>query len=419
MPVFEYKAKDEAGQEVVSQVEASSRYEALTLLRERGLTVLQLAGGEELSAQKQSFATRLLPRVAPRAGPRPWQRAPRVSVAEKAVFMRQLAISVTSGVPLREALESLAEDLESAGFRRVAQNVVVRLREGSAFSEAVSAHPSVFSTLFVALLRVAEESGSMPQTLEYLAQALERGERLARKIRSIMAYPAFVAGFMLLVCVVMTVVVVPRFQAIFKSSPTRLPALTEAVFSINRFLLDHIGAIAVGAVGLVIAFVLAARSPAGRRRLDALKLRLPLFGPCLQKMAVARFCRNFAIMIRGGVPVASAMEIAASVSGNTVIESALRRAHAEVLRGSAIAAALSTGVAFPRLLIRMVSVGETTGRLPEVMEKVSDAYEEQVESAVVMTTALFEPIIIVFFGMIVLTLVLAVYLPVFTAASRM
>lgn len=409
MPQFNYKAKDETGREVSAHIDATSRYEALNALRTRGLTVLDLwMDDNRITAQPLLRST-----------PKTRRRHARVAATELTVFMRQLAISVNAGVPLREALESIAEDLDNLGFRRVISDVVAQLREGHTFSESTASYPMVFPVLFVALLRVAEEAGSMPQTLEYLATALERSERLSRKIRSIMAYPAFVAGFMVIISSVMTLFVVPRFQAIFKNSPTRLPLLTEVVFGVNRFLLENIIYITIGMAVLTIMFVLYARTTAGRRQLDAIALRLPLFGVCLKKLSVARFCRNFAIMIRGGVPVVTAMEIASTLGGNLIIKEGLQRARQCILRGSAIAPALATEAAFPRLLIRMVSIGETTGHLPEVMDKVSDAYEEQVESSIVMATALFEPIIICVFGGVVLVLVLAVYMPVFTAASRM
>lgn len=409
MPMFQYKAKNVDGDDVSASIDAASRYEALDALRLRGLTVLDLWTPDSRSPALAGA----------RAAPRGRQARTRVAAAEKTVFMRQLAISVNAGVPLREALESIAEDIENTGFRRVINDVVAQLREGRTFSEATASFPTVFPVLFVALLRVAEEAGSMPQILEYLATALERSERLSRKIRSIMAYPAFVGGFMVIISSVMTIFVVPRFQSIFKNSPTRLPILTEVVFGLNSFILHHLVYIAAGIASLLILSVMYVRTPSGRRRFDALLLRLPLFGVCLKKLAVARFCRNFAIMIRGGVPVVTAMEIASSLGGNRVIEEGLERARQNILRGSAIAPALATEAAFPRLLIRMVSIGETTGHLPEVMDNVSDAYEEQVESAIVMATALFEPIIICVFGGVVLVLVLAVYLPVFTAASHM
>lgn len=410
MPKFNYKAKDKAGQNVVAAIDAPSRLDALATLRDVGLTVL------DLWTDSDPVFRPVLPERVARS--RLFQPSVRVSGGEKAVFMRQLSISVGAGMPLREALESIAEDLENPGFKRVVQNMVGQLREGRMFSEAAGGHPAVFSKLFVALLRVAEEAGSMPQTLEYLATALERGDKLARKIRSIVAYPVFVAGFFVLVCGIMTLVVLPKFQAIF-GAKSNLPTLTRVVFGANRFILDNILLIAIGLIGSVLLCVLYSRTEVGSLQVDTLKLRLPVIGPCVQKFAVARFCRNFAIMVRGGVPVASAMEIATGICGNKAMEKALVRVRERILCGSTIAGALGAEVVFPRLIVRMVGIGESSGKLPQVLDKVSDTYEDQVEGSITLATALFEPVIICFFGLFVLVLVLAIYMPVFTASRGM
>jgi type IV pilus assembly protein PilC len=409
MPTYHYTARDASGQPVEADLSAATRYDALSALRLRGLTVLDLHSEDEPHPA-------VLPAPSATRARRP---AARIRNSEKATFMRQLAIAVNAGMPLREALESIAEDVEHAAFRRVILQVVANLREGRTFSAAAALYPSVFPALFVALLRVAEEAGSMPQTLDYLATALERGERLSRKIRSILAYPVFIAVFFLLVCGVMTLFVVPRFQAIFATGGAHLPALTRFVFGLNRFILDNLVLLLGAAGGLAAALVLLARTPAGRLRLDAFWLRLPGVGPCIQKFAVARFSRHFAIMARGGVPVASGLEIAAATCGNLAMERALLRARDSIVRGSTIAAALAAENAFPRLIVRMVGIGEASGKLPGVLDKVADTYEDQVEGSITLAMSLFEPIIICVFGMIVLVLVLAIYLPVFTAASHM
>lgn len=410
MPTYAYQARDESGQAVSASIVAATRYDALAALRPRGLTVLSLRTDEAEPAVREEPS----PTGAVRT-----RSVTRVPAAQKTVFMRQLAISVNSGMPLREALESIAEDLEHPGFQRVIRDVVAKLREGRLFSEAAAAHPAVFPTLFVALLKVAEEAGSMPQTLEYLATALERGDKLSRKIRSVLAYPVFVASFFALVCGVMTFAVVPRFQSIFASGSSRLPLLTRIVFGVNRYLLDHCIVLLAGVGALVVLAILAVRSRAGRMRLDTLCLRLPIAGECIQKFAVARFCRHFAIMLQGGVPVTTAMEIASSICGNLVMERALLSTRARVMSGSGIAAALASERVFPRLIVRMVGIGEASGKLPGVLDKVADTYENQVEGAITMAMSLVEPIIICFFGVVVLVLVLAIYMPVFTAASHM
>jgi type IV pilus assembly protein PilC len=217
----------------------------------------------------------------------------------------------------------------------------------------------------------------------------------------------------------MTLFVLPQFEEIFSSFGSGLPKLTLAVFGINQFILDNLVAILVGIGIALAAYSLFKRTTRGRLTVDGWKLKLPFFGSLIRKVAVARFCRNLAIMLRGGVPVAGAMEITAGVCGNMMLERSLLATRERVIAGANISAALEREGDFPALLIRMVNVGESSGRLPEVLDKVADTFEGQVEGSIMTATALFEPIIICVFGFVILVLVLAIYWPVFTAASGM
>ncbi len=262
------------------------------------------------------------------------------------------------------------------------------------------------------------ESGSLPETLERLASSLERSERLISKIRSITAYPIFVAVFFVIVCLVMTLFVLPKFEAVFKSYKAGLPTLTRVVFGLNRFVLNNLPVIALVVLGVCVAVSLWIRTAPGRRWLDRAKLRVPFFGACLRKYAVARFARNLAILLRGGVPVATGMEMAAATCDNSALEASLLAARNRILDGNSISGSLEQDPTFPRMLVRMVGVGESTGRLPEVLDRLADMYEQQVEASILVATAMFEPVIICFFGIVILVLVLAVYIPVFTVAQK-
>jgi type IV pilus assembly protein PilC len=407
MAVFVYTARDRDGNSVEDSLRANHRYEALAELRNMGLTVVDLHEVEVASATKQA-----------KSGGAPRKRssmfAPRVKASEMAIFCRQLAISVTAGVALRDALESIVDDLENMTLRATLADVVDQLHEGSAFSAAIAKYPKIFDDLFVALIRAAEESGSMATTLSHLSVSLERRERLIRKIRGITAYPLFIGAFFTLICGVMTLFVLPKFEDALAGIGGTLPPLTRMVFGVNRFMLDNFPLIFLGVVSLVAGFILFRRTPGGRGNLDRLKLKLPLFGPCLKKVGIARFCQNLAIMVNGGVSITQAIEIAADICGNTVLRSALLNARERIIAGSDISSSLGNERVFPNLVIRMVSVGEASGRLPEVLEQVSSAYEDQVEGDIVLVTALLEPVLICFFGAFILILVLAIYLPVFT-----
>lgn len=254
----------------------------------------------------------------------------------------------------------------------------------------------------------------MATTLAHLSDSMERRERLIRKIKGITAYPVFIGAFFILICGIMTIFVLPKFEESLKGIGGQLPALTRIVFGVNRFMLDNLPAIFVTMMGLIAAFILFRRTPGGRVHLDRVKLKVPLFGPCLKKISIARFCQNLAIMVNGGVPITQAIEIAADICGNSILRSALLNARERIIAGSDISASLEQERVFPALVTRMVSVGEASGRLPDVLEQVSSAYEDQVEGDIMIVTALMEPVLICFFGAFILILVLAIYLPVFT-----
>ena len=411
MSAFLYVAKDEKGNVVRASLDAVSRIEALASLQQRGLTVVDLHG-QDVARESTSKQT-------VRKSGRWFQiRGLGVSTSDMSVFCRQLAISVSSGVPLRDSLESIGEDLDHPTLRWTLSRVINDLHDGTPFSEALAKHGKVFSSLFVSLIRSAEESGSMPQTLEELARYLERSDRLERKIKSITAYPIFIAVFFCIVCVVMTLWVLPEFQEIFEGFDAELPPLTTVVFGINEFIINYFWFMAAGALAAVAAAVLLGRTPRGRLWLDGMKLRMPLFGSWIRKFAVARFCRNMAMMLKGGVPITTALEITSSVSGNKVLEQSLLRARDRIISGSPISESLQADPEFPRLLVRMAAVGEESGRLPHVLEKLSEVYEDQVEGAILVAMALFEPLMIVLFGVVVCVLILAIYMPVFSVSTN-
>lgn len=411
MQTFEFVARNSAGSVVRATIEAADRTDAMTQLRAQGYLVVEVVAKGDTAATRVGAA-------GPVTSRRRWiQLEKPITISDKAVFCRQLAITVNAGMPLRDALESIANDMDHPTFRKVLQDVVRRLHEGETFSHAIAQHPDHFNTLFVALIRAAEESGSLPETLEQLATYMERNEKLVKKIRSVTSYPLFIFIFFILVCVVMTTFVLPKFMASFKGFDVPLPKLTRTVFGANQFLIDHwpwfLGALALP----FVVVVLMRRSPTGRRRLDKFVLRLPLFGICIREFALARFCRNLSIMLRGGVGVTTAMDITSAVSGNSVIVESLQRAKERIVNGERIAASLARDPEIPRLVIRMVGVGEESGRLPEVLEKIAGMYEEYVENRIVTATSLFEPIVICLFGGVVLLLVMAIYLPIFTVAQ--
>jgi type IV pilus assembly protein PilC len=409
MPLYRYTARDNKGKSLKGDVEAATKYEALSQIYARGFTVVEM--DEMQGAAARQVAARL-PAVKPTKG----FMAGKIALTEKAIFCRQLSISVSSGVSLREAVETIMTDQDNASFRAVLKRVLQGLDDGLPFSQAIGREGRVFDRLFIALIRAAEESGSMTETLGYLAMALEKSDRLARKVRSIMAYPIFIGAFFVIIITIMTLFILPRFQEIFLNFGGKLPLLTRVVLEGNKFIISNLVYILTGIAAVIVTLALYVRTPVGRLHRDGFLLKLPVVGDLIRKISVARFCRNLGIMIRGGVPVTTAITIAAEVLGNRAMEDTLRATHDRIIEGNDIASSLDKKT-FPRLVVRMVGVGESSGRLPEVLDKVADLYEDQIEGSIMVATALFEPIIIIFFGAIILVFVMAIYLPVFSVAG--
>ncbi len=411
MNVYRYSVKAPSGETVEATIQAVSRYEALASLHAQQVTVIELEeaapSAVESKARKRNASART-----------GFARVPRIAVTEQAMFCRQLSISVSSGISLRESLEAIGLDMDNPAFARILRGINDKLDNGKMFSQSISGLEKVFSRLFVAMVRAAEEAGTMAPTLNYLADSIEKADRLTRKIRSITAYPVFIAVFFCVVSFILTIFVLPKFQAIFTSFNAPLPALTLVVFGVNNFILKHAVVLGAAVFLLVAGLTSYGRSRPGQAQFDRLVLHTPFFGPLLRKLAVARFCRNFAMLVRGGVPVATAMEITAETLANKAMEESLLASRQRIVAGSAISASLDPDY-FPRLLIRMVNVGESSGRLPEVLERVSSVYEDQAEGSIMMATAMFEPVIICVFGSLILTLVLSIYMPVFSLASSM
>lgn len=417
MGMFSYIAKNKEGSEIRSTVEASTRLEALESLRKKGLTVVDLFGIERqgAGAAHKKITTKPEPETKTKAKSSIF--AAKVKMGDLAIFCRQLAISVNAGVPLRDALETIGLDLEQPALKVAVLDIVAQLNTGKNFSEAVSNHPKIFNVMFCGLIRVAEESGKLPGTLKQLADYLERTDKLQRRMKAMAAYPTFIGGFFVVVCMIMTFFILPQFTDIFGGFGAKLPVFTTVVFGINDFFVNHVIEIFAGVFILTTVLVIYGRTPNGAYRKDNLKLKAPYAGDLIMKYVLARFCRSLAIMVHSGVPISTAMEICSQATGNQVLERTVLEARDRILTGHGIADSLAQSKMFPGLVVRMVGVGEDSGQLPEVLEKVADLYEDQVEISIMTTMALFEPVIICVFGAFVLIIVLAIYLPIFSVGS--
>lgn len=412
MSIYSYIAKNKEGQELRSSVEASTRLEALESLRKKGLTVVDLFTADdddprEVISSKEDQK--------PLSKPRKSLLQPnKVKMTDLALFCRQLAISVNAGVPLRDAIESIGLELEEPILRHVCEDMVQQLHDGKSFSEAVIRHPKVFNEMFHGLVKVAEESGKLPSTLEQLATYLERADRLQRRIKAMAAYPVFIGIFFVVVCLIMTLFILPQFTDIFSGMGATLPIFTRVVFGVNTFFIHNFAVIFVTIVVLVTFAMFYGRTPSGTYQKDRIKLGMPYAGGCLKKYILARFCRSMAIMVQSGVPISNALEICAGATGNQLVKKNVLAVRSMIMAGNRIADSIEKTGIFPGLIVRMVAVGEDSGQLPEVLENVSALYEDQVEVSIMTTMALFEPLVICVFGAFILMLVMAIYLPIFS-----
>jgi len=341
-------------------------------------------------------------------------KAARVKLQEMVIFTRQMATMIAAGIPLLECLEILAEQQENPGFKVVLEIVVADVRGGTDLSTAIGKHGNVFEDIYVNMVRAGEVSGQIDEILVRLAEYQEASAKLRAQIVSAMTYP--VISLLLIFCIVMflLLVIIPKFNEIFKSMGVKLPLLTRVLLDLSAFLLDSWHFWMPGAVVFVFLLKAYTKTSIGRRQMDWIFLFMPVFGPLFQKVAISRFARTFATLIQSGVPILGALEIVASTSGNSLIEEVVVAAGESVRQGETLATPLaSKPKLFPPMVTRMIAIGEKSGALEQLLLKISEFYDQQVETSVEQLTSLIEPIMIAIMGVVVGTMVLAVFLPIF------
>ena len=410
MPKFTYVSRDSQGQRVTAVAEAPTRHDLLAQLKGRGLTVVEI---KELRGLPTDGRTS---RKGPPLGRRTFGG---INTGELAIFWREVATMVAAGLPVVEALESIAEELEHVKLRNVLTDVTASMWEGLNLSQSIKRHPKVFSPMVVALIGAAEESGSLAEISDQLATFLENRDRLLRKVQAALTYPIFLFGFFLVILGVATSFIIPKFRDIYSGFNAKLPWLTERVFAVNAFVLAYFPWIVAVSAALILVLVWWATRPSGRAVLDRIILKLPIFGKLMQRAAVSRFCRALAILLSGGIPINRALEMAQHTPGNTVVAKAIADSREDIIKGGKIAASLKKHKIFPHMAIRMVSAGEETGSLSALLEKVADFYEARVDAALTTINTLIEPVMIVIVGAFVLIFVLSMYLPIFSLAATM
>lgn len=340
-----------------------------------------------------------------------------VGVKDLSVFTRQFATMVNAGLPLVQCLDVLGRQLEKPHFKTVVQQVMADVEGGSTLAESLGKHPKVFSDLYVNMIAAGEAGGILDVILSRLAVFLEKADALQRKVKGAMTYPTIVLTVAGGACIFMLLFVIPVFAKMFSDFGGTLPAPTRIVMNISNFLRDYWWALLAGSLAAFFSFKSYRATPKGRFVTDKLSLRMPILGTVLRKSAVARFTRTLGTLIGSGVPILQGLEITSRTAGNSVIQRAIESTSKSISQGDTIASPLKESGVFPPMVVQMIGIGEQTGALDEMLSKIADFYDDEVDAAVEALTAAIEPIMIVVMGTMVGGMLVAMYLPMFKMSS--
>ena len=395
MPVFKYVAKDKDGKTVSGSLEAASSRALVESLRQRELIIIHIDEEKEKSAKAAAGGG-----------------GGKIKMDDLVIFSRQLATMVDAGIPLVGALDALQDQMESKGFKNVIKKVRNDVEGGLSLSEALNKQPNVFSEFFINMVKAGESSGQLDEILDRVAVYMEKTLALIRKVKSSLIYPAVVIFMAITITTFLIVKVVPTFESIFVTIGVELPLPTKILITISKILRQWLPLVVVGLVVGIVALVRVIRTDKGKLVFDTLLLKLPVLGPLLKKVAIARFARTLSTLQKSGVAILTALEIVGKTSGNKVIEAAVFKTKSSIKEGESIAQPLTASRVFPPMVTRMISVGEQTGKLEEMLGKVADFYESEVDTAVSGLTSLIEPLIIAFLGVVVGGIVVSMFLPI-------
>ncbi len=408
MANFQYAAKDKSGKTIQGSIQANDKNEAVNQLRGRDLIILKVEeGGKSPKADGKSTSS-----GSSKGGGGLFSKKPSATKTELVIFTRQLSTMISAGISLLEAIEVLAEQAETPGMKATCHRLASELRGGSDLSAAMNACPKAFSPLYVSMVTAGEASGQMDVILQRLADYVEASEELKREIRSAMTYPVISLVLVLSITAFLMIGVVPGFKEVFDGLGAELPALTKTTLAISDWLRSKWYLVFVGMAGLVAGFTVLKKTPKGALLLDHFTLRAPVFGPLARKVCLARFSRTFATLVRSGVPIMATLDIVADTSGNQVISDVVKKSRDSVRNGNMLSEPLSKSKVFPPMVVRMIAIGERSGALEALLEKIAEFYDSQVKAAIKSLTSLIEPLLICFMGGIVGVVILSVFLPI-------
>jgi type IV pilus assembly protein PilC len=425
MPKYSYVAMDAHGKESKGTLDVGSQNEAIGRVKEMGLFPTKIV---EVDKAKEKGADK---KAAPKAAGKKKGggvniniKIPGLSGGVKSkvltTFTRQLATLVDAGLPLLRGLRVLEKQERNPTLKGIIAELALSIEGGSTFSEGLAQHPKVFNRLFVNMVKAGELGGVLEVVLTRLSEFMEKAQRIKGKVIAAMFYPVAVLVVATAILLILMVKVVPSFQSVFEGmlEGAQLPAFTRLVLGISSAVKDHIvitsGVIAV----LVVLFMLFVKTKFGRLAWDKTKLKMPAVGPVVSKVAISRFTRTLGTLVSSGVPILQALTIVKETSGNVIVSNAVSAVHESVKEGETITAPLEASGVFPPRVISMVDVGEQTGALPEMLLKIADNYDEEVDNAVAAMTSLLEPIMIVFLAVVVGSIVIAMFLPLIELMNR-
>jgi type IV pilus assembly protein PilC len=398
MPIYKYEGKTLKGQVKKGELEAADEGAVRVYLRQQNI-----------------IPTKITPKAKEITISLPFKK--KVNQRAIAIFTRQLATMIDAGLPLVQSLEILSVQQEQKLFKDIIREIREDVEGGSTFAGALKKHPNTFDDLYTNLVVAGEEGGILDNILLRLAGYIEKAEALKKKVKSAMVYPATIVGVAVIVVMILMIFVIPVFESMFKSAGQTLPLPTLIVITMSKLIKKYVFIVVPALILLFYLFRRYHKTENGRAVIDRLLLKLPVFGPLLQKISVARFSRTLGTLVSSGVPILDGLNIVSKTSGNKTIETAIMNARASIREGETIAEPLGRSGMFPPMVIQMISVGESTGALDSMLSKIADFYEEEVDVAVGNLTSLLEPFLMVFLGVVIGGVVISMYLPIFQMAS--
>lgn len=419
MPKFSYVAMDSRGKETKGTLDVANQNEAIGRLKEMGYFPTKVV---QVDTKDKGAAKAKAPTGGVKGGKKGLNanlniRIPGLSGRVKpkilTIFTRQLATLVDAGLPLLRGLRVLEKQERNLTLKEIIGKIALSIEGGSTFSEGLAQHPKVFNKLYVNMVKAGELGGVLEVVLARLSEFMEKAQKIKGKVVAAMFYPVAVMIVALVILGVLMVFVVPKFQEIFRDMlPGKpLPWFTDVVLSISNTIKNHAIVTASVVFALAIGFVIWKRTKSGRYIVDKVKLKMPVLGPVFSKVAISRFARTLGTLVSSGVPILQALTIVKETAGNVVVGEAVNAVHESVKEGETITAPLEASNVFPPMVISMVDVGEQTGALPEMLMKIADNYDDEVDNAVSAMTSLLEPIMIVFLAVVVGSIVIAMFLP--------